>query len=137
MWGFTATKARSEWGETIGRSARILASSADISISFAGIVFYELIEAEVKAGICQKSILVTLDVVEPDVALSGSEDQPPLLVDGVSYPHLPAILALPLAERSRLAQPAAPPCPGTADKAALPRFRHPQESCPKPCTGFT
>src|SRR5215469_14810367 len=47
----------------------------------------ELVEALVKIGISQQSILVTPHVVERHALLCGAEDQPPLFVDGVSHSH--------------------------------------------------
>jgi hypothetical protein len=50
-----------------------------------------LVEACVKIRINEQSILVTLDVVEPQAALSGGYDQSPVFVDGVSdFQSLPS-----------------------------------------------
>jgi hypothetical protein len=53
----------------------------------------QLVEARVKFGISQQSILVTPHVVEHDAPLSGGDDQSSLFVDEVSYCHFPSHLS--------------------------------------------
>jgi hypothetical protein len=50
----------------------------------------QLVEARVKIGIGEQSILVTPDVVEHHGPLCGCDDQSSLFIDGVSYFHFSA-----------------------------------------------
>src|SRR5215469_4896512 len=68
----------------------------DVQLRHCGCVD-QLIEARVKIGISEQSILVTPDVVEHHAALGGGEDQSSLFVDEVSYVRLLSHSSAPMA----------------------------------------
>ena len=74
----------------MGRDARILASADGyVELRHTGRID-QLVEARVKIGIHEQSILVTPDVVEHHAALCGGDDQSSMFVDGVSYFQSPS-----------------------------------------------